>query len=343
MSPTAAAFSLPAGEFVFAALTEEPKSNLYSIHANTCYPEQLRVQVKIQKNRKKGDLLVVRRYFFCLMNIKTWIRGFSVVAMALGLNSCFEIEQTVHLKKDGSGTIVEEMILSAQASGMLQMAALQGGGKVAPDIFGEDAAKKRAENIGKGVTVAKIEKINKDGRTGARTTYAFADINTVAIKASDAVSGLAPKNPAVAEKKVAEVKPITFVYNEGELTIHLPQPKKEDIEAAKEAAAKEAIPAKEALPEMAQMQAVAMEMMKELKISCKIIVEPGIAETDASYHDGDTITLLEMDMSKLMADPAMMKQLQGLDMQDPAAFEKKMKDVKGIKGEQKEKVTVMVK
>ena len=283
------------------------------------------------------------------MNGNKSILKICAAVMALGLTACLEINQTVHLKKDGSGTIVEETILGAQASGMLQMAALQGGGNAAPDMFGEDAAKKRAEKFGKGVTVSKIEKIDKDGRMGGRMTYAFADINTVTLNMSDAASPLSAAGPpaaAAAEAKAADVKPITFAYQDGQLTILMPQPQKEDIAKAQDAAAKADTPAPEGGAEAAQMQAMAMQMMKDMKMSAKVVIEPGIAESNATYQDGNTITLMEMDMGKLMADPEMLKQLQSLNLQDPAAFEEKVKGIEGIegiKGERQEKVTVKVK
>ena len=284
------------------------------------------------------------RYTRNPMNIKKSIGGIFAAVLALGLSSCLEINQTVHLKKDGSGTIVEETILGAQASGMLQMAALQGGGNAAPDMFGEDAAKKRAEKFGKGVTVSKVEKIDKDGRTGGRVTYAFADINTVGLNMSDGAAPLtAAGPPAAAEAKAADVKPITFTYQDGQLTILMPQPQKEDIAKAKDAAAKADTPAPEAGAETAQIQAMVMQTMKDMKMSAKVVVESGIAESNATYQEGNTITLMEMDMGKLMADPAILKQLQALNLQDPAAFEEKVKGIEGIKGERQEKVTVKVK
>ena len=78
------------------------------------------------------------------------------VASLLSLSSCIESTQTLHLKKDGSGTIEEETIMSAQ---MLAMMALGGGpggpGGAAPDpiaeMMKEDQYKKKAASYGEGV------------------------------------------------------------------------------------------------------------------------------------------------------------------------------------------------
>lgn len=277
------------------------------------------------------------------MNIHRLTRGMLAIAFALGLSSCLEIHQTLHLKKDGSGTIVEETLIGEQFSGILEMAALQGGGK-APEILGEDAAKKRAEKFGQGVTVAKVEKLDQNGRMGTRVTYNYADINTVKLSMTDSApnfDGMAPG--AAAKADAAEAKPITFAYQGGQLTINLPQPEKADIDAAKDAAAESGAAQPDLGPQAAQMQAMAMQMMKDMKITAEIVIEPGIEETDATYRDGNTITLMKMEMAKLMEDPEMAKKLQTLDMKDKAAFEEKLKGIEGIKAESKEKITVKVK
>lgn len=304
--------------------------------------------------QKKWRKAPVVTFYVLTMKLLQLTRVISAAALALGLSSCLEIHETVTLKKDGSGTIVEETVLGAQLSAMMQMAALQGGADAAPDMFGEDAARKRAEKFGKGVTVAKIEKINQEGKTGSRVTFQFADINHVSLDMSDGASSLSamsPQGAQAAQEKAAGVKPITFSYKDGLLTITNPQPKQEALDAAKEAAKdateKAETPAledaAEAGAEAAQMQAMAMQMMKDMKMSAKLVIEPGIAETNATHHSGDTITLMQMDMGKLMANPEVMKELQGLDIKNPDALEKKLKTIEGVKGEEKESVTVKLK
>src|SRR5690606_38958518 len=112
----------------------------------------------------------------------------SVVA-ALFTTSCFQSETTVHLNKDGSGTLVEETRFGGQALEMLSQFA-QGFGGGAPgaekkdpldEMFSEDKAKARAAKLGEGVTFEKAEKSEKDGFKGTRTTYKFADINKLVL------------------------------------------------------------------------------------------------------------------------------------------------------------------
>ena len=49
--------------------------------------------------------------------ITLWIAG--LVAL-FGMSSCLEVEQVITLKKDGSGTITEEVVMGAQIVAMLE-------------------------------------------------------------------------------------------------------------------------------------------------------------------------------------------------------------------------------
>ena len=60
------------------------------------------------------------------MTKKFYSRLLPITAVAIALSSCIEVTETVHLKVDGSGMIVEETIMGAQMSAMIaQMAALE--------------------------------------------------------------------------------------------------------------------------------------------------------------------------------------------------------------------------
>jgi hypothetical protein len=268
--------------------------------------------------------------------------------MILTVPSCFEVSDTVNLKKDGTGTIVEEVIFGGQMAQMLgNFAALNGAGAEAPEIFSENSANKRAEKLGKGVTLTKFEKIDKNGSKGARMTFSFTDINTVTLSSSDSLSGLQEMAP---QEVAPEEKPMTFQYKDGILTMSNPsaEPDQEQAEKAKKAAAemKENLGGEipdPASPEGAQMQAMMMEMFKDMKMSIKINIEDGIAETNATHRDGNIVTLAEVDFGKLMKNPENMKGMNFLEMQDPTAMQKNLAKIPGVKIEMKKEISIKVK
>lgn len=284
---------------------------------------------------------------------KYLIKSTAAAVLALSLSSCFEVSETVNLKKDGSGTIVEEIMLGGQVTSMMEgLAGLGGEGAKMPEMFSEEKGKERAEKFGDGVTLEKFEKIEKNGSKGARMTFHFNDINTVSLSLSESTSGLQDMAPRQDAAAANPEKPMTFTYKDGVLTMTNPsaEPDEKQQAEAKKAMAEmkekmpEGAPTPDAeSPEGKQMQAMMMEMMKDMKMSLKINIVDGIAETNATHRDGNTVTLMDMNFGKLMENPESLKELQALNMQDPSEMQKKLASIDGVKAEMKKTLTIKVK
>ena len=258
---------------------------------------------------------------------------------ALALPSCLQQATTIHLNKDGSGTLVEETTFGAQMVAMLGQFAGLGGDKAkdpVKELASKEKAKTRAAALGEGVSVEKVQAIEVDGNTGARATYSFADINKLNLSLSGGLQDAMPKMPNAPEDRQPKAKPTTFKYAAGVLTITNPDPDKPDAATAKKPAG---------APELGdeQQQAMMKQMMGDMRISLKVVIEPGIASTDASNVDGNTVTLMEMDMGKVLENPEAFKKLQGADQKNPENVMAALKDIKGVKMEVKKEITIKVK
>lgn len=257
----------------------------------------------------------------------------------LVLPGCLQNETTIHLNKDGSGTVVDQTTFGAQMLEMLdQMAGFGGGGAAAPpkdpvaDTFSEEKGKARAATMGEGVTFVSSEPIKTATGRGARMTFKFADINMLQLSMGDNLKTLSPMGGGEAPAG-PKAKPMGFSYAGGKLVMTMPEPEKPAAETPKPEA-----------PDMDNPQAEAMmkQMLGDMKISLKLVAESGIAETDATYHDGKSITLVEMDMGKVIAQPGAMKKLNSADRNDPAAAMEALKGIDGMKMETKKQVVVKV-
>lgn len=273
--------------------------------------------------------------------MKTTLSFLGAALLALLTSSCLEHTATIRLNKDGSGTITEETLFSAEASAMLAQAGGQGGPKF------DDPAKAAANatKMGAGVTVEKVEKIDKDGRTGGRVIFKFKDINTVKYGFGDAMSDAgkdmgppgAPGDAPDAAGDLPAAKPMTFKYADGVLTLVNPE-QKADAKAAADGDSPGA--AEEVDPQsLAMMQGI----FKDMKMSLKVEFPGGIAETTASHVDGNTITLADMAFGKLLANPEHLKKLNAMQDAKPAELAAAFKGVEGIKMETKDTVTVKLK
>ena len=263
---------------------------------------------------------------------------------ALALPGCLQNETTVHLKKDGSGTVVEKTTFGGQVVAMLeQMSAMGGEDAKDPfaDMFSEEKAKARAATMGEGVTFEKAEAIKAAGSKGAVITYRFEDINKLRVAAGDGMKemgSMAGADEATTEKAN---RPVTFTYADGSLNIIMPEPDK----IAADVKPEDADAAKADLDAMGdQEKAMMKQMLGDMKITFQVVIDSGIEETDASLRDGNTITLMSMEMGKLLENPESFKKLQSMDQNaDPSTTMEALKGIDGVKMETKPKITVKVK
>ncbi len=269
------------------------------------------------------------------MTMKRFLLALSSM-FALALPSCLQSETTIRLNKDGSGTLTEETTFGEQVTAMLaQFGALGGGGEdPLADMFSEEKSKARASQFGEGVTFEKAELIQRGANRGGRVTYRFDDINTFRIVPGKAMQNLAPgaEAAAVADK----APPVTFAYAGGKLTIKMPEPEVEGP-AAPDGGAN---PAAEA--SNPEMEAMLKEMLADMKMSFKIVIEPGIAETNATHHEGNTITMMELEFGELLKKEGVLQKLSSIDQNDTQAAMAVIKDIEGVKFEAKNEVSVTI-
>lgn len=276
----------------------------------------------------------------------------SIGAM-LALNSCLQNEVTITVKADGSGTVVEETVFGAQMSAMMGGLGGLGGEEGAAqedplaEMFSEEKAKEKAAKMGEGVTVAKVEKIDKDGKKGGRVTYAFKDVNKLKYSLSsgmDALESMGGDMPGAEDAGGGEEAddkgdPLRFKMEGKKLTVILPQPDEDAKVPEVDIPEKE----EEQSPEDAQAEAMAKAMFADMKMSVKLKIDPAIAKCDATHVEGNTITLMEMNFGKLMEDEKGMRLLDQMEGKKPEEVAKLVEGIKGVKFETKEKITVDVK
>jgi hypothetical protein len=253
--------------------------------------------------------------------MKTLSLLFAACVAMLGVSGCMQEEKVVKLKPDGSGTIEETVILSKAAlESIKQMAAgfggdKAGGGKL-PDLFDEAKIKEAASKMGDGVTFVSARKIDNEQGQGFSAVYAFSDINKVKL---DQNPGDALPDGGRAKPTPSKKEPIVFHFTKGspaEVTLAMPapefKPKKEQPEG---------------------MEDMAMQMMrqmfKDLHITLALEVQGTIRETNAEYHEGSRVTLMDMDFNKVVADPEKFK---ALAKASPQTLQEAKTLIKGLDG-----------
>lgn len=269
--------------------------------------------------------------------MKRFILPLLSLLAAGSLSSCFQSETIIRLNKDGSGTLTEETGFGAKAVEMLaQFAQFGGDGAKDPlaEMVSEDKAKARAAQLGEGVTFEKVEPTANNGGKGAKVTYRFADINQLKISPDEAAKSAIPQMPGQPVPEVKKTEPIIFNYQDGKLSIKVPQPKNEEIPAGEQPAAQE----------IGQEEEKSIkELFAGMRVTVKVVIEPGISDSTASHVDGDTITIVDMDFGKMMEKPGSVQKMAGLGRGNPEKAMEEMKKFDGVKIETKPEIVTTLK
>jgi hypothetical protein len=263
------------------------------------------------------------------MKTKKLILFLAAALTALSLNSCLQHEVTLTLNKDGSGTIVEEKRLSDQAVAMINKINGEDQAEVQAEARDPLSYEKRVKELGEGVTFVKSEPVTVGTQKGTRVTYRFADINKVRIGGAESLEAMSYEMEAE-DEKVDDKDKISFSYKNGLLTV------KPNFPFNKEGAKGEK--AKEEVTEEEQIGLI--KTMADMKVSFKLVFDSGIAETNATHQEKNTVTILELDMNKIMEKPENLKKFMGLQNADQAEV---MNNIIGIKAETKPEITIKLK
>jgi hypothetical protein len=266
---------------------------------------------------------------------------FALLLLACGLAGCFQIDQVVTVSPDGSGTLEETFMISrkigesmaAFTAGMGEQAGSEGDKKPATkeqSFFKDDEIKKRAENFGPDVRFVEMRRVANADFEGYKAVYSFRDINKLNLdqgnagmpKQMDQGSDAAPK------------KGIKFLFTPGKTaTLIVKQQKNE--QTAGETAAEKNVPAPETAEPARETTAEELAMVRQMfggfRIATSIVIKGKVIETNATHRNNSTITLADVDFSKILDKPELLAKMSVLQSGDQAAMMELFKKMPGMK------------
>jgi hypothetical protein len=251
---------------------------------------------------------------------------------------CLQMERIVRVNGDGSGVLVERLVLGNEMVEMLRemSAATQPEGEPF-SIRDDEELRGKAANFGEGVRFLSAKDLETDFGKGFEARYAFADINKLRVGQDPGESMPGGESAAANDN---ESKFITFTFhpaNPAELVIHWPVD-----EAASEAEASSTEASDEATsPEQEQM---AMEMMKsafkDMRMAIHIEVAGDILDTNATHRRGNRVTLMEFDFGEILSSEEALRSMAGNKPGSVADMKELMKLIPGLKMEIEPEVTI---
>jgi len=257
------------------------------------------------------------------------------------LCACLEVRQQIVVNKDGGGKIIETVMIPKAVLKELNdifssLGSEKGKKREKIDIYDKEKLVADAANYGPDVKYVSSKKMSTKTKDGYQVVYAFNDINNLRINQNPGDKG--PKT-SKDDKSDSEVENITFKFEKGDpstLVINFPAMAKASKEKKQKVAKKDKAAEQKEIEE-------AREIFKDLYIGITVKPEGEIVETDATYRDGNKITLLEMDFGKLVQDA---KKFESFAKKEPETVEETkalLKNLPGFKIELNKKVIVKFK
>jgi hypothetical protein len=270
---------------------------------------------------------------------------FRLVILSISISllaGCFQVSTVVRVNADGSGTVVETMLLSkkmiTQMNELMQGFAGENGAKPEPlELFEPEKLKAQAAGMGEGVTYLSGKKSETGEYSGYTATYAFKDINTLRLgqKSQESAGG--------AGGQKAPSMPLLFHFSKGSpATLTIEQPREKSPVKATETPAENtdsSMAAKGAISDKEAKQLA--EMFMGMKMTLAVEVNGAIVETNATHRDGSRITIVDFDLAKFGSSLPQLEKLKLLQGSSAADAKELMKDFPGMKMDLNDRLKVV--
>ncbi len=273
---------------------------------------------------------------------------FAVIAV-LFLTGCVEYGLTIKVNRDGSGEIVEEMLLANQ---VMNMAKAMGSNSSSTKAFSQEEVMKKASSFGENVVFDKFEEVATESKEGYRAVYKFKDINKVQFSEdmmSQSIESLSDNMSMGLNEDEDDDdddgvdKFYTFDYNKkGQLiisngfteAINEARDKQDSSEDVEDEDEDEEIDSQE----LQQQLAMAKMFTQGMKIYTKVKFE-SIKDANVPYENNQ-VTLFEIDMDQLLKDPETFAEFIKNEEKELTKFLNNEKTIDGIIFHNQEKIII---
>ena len=244
-----------------------------------------------------------------------------LLAAALMSGACFESTTVLRVGGDGAGTLVQRTLVKKAALAQLRSFSALGGGRASLDPLSEEQARALAASLGPGVILQSSTPIVSDEGEGRESTYSFSDVSQLRVSEQPAApAGVSVRTPGLSTDAPAITLSLTHEAD-GHAVLHIVVPP----------------PALFAGPDgSGGINPAVIEQLQSLRgmlagAHLLVAMEPvgRLVRSSSPYVDGQRVTLLEVDLDRLLADPAFVPRLQAAKTRDEVRLV--VRDAPGLK------------
>ena len=224
---------------------------------------------------------------------------------ALSCGGCFQLSTTLRVKSDGSGTIQQRLSFTKEAVAQLQQLAILGG-KEGFDPLSEEEARANAQRFGAGVTLLSTTPVSDDSGQGRESIYAFTDVNQLQVSQQPGVPEGTVRELDAASTESMTLKLTQQANGNALLTISVPEPA---IPGTRTSRGSMRSPTPEQF-------AMVRQMFRGARVNIRVEPEGTLVATNSAFVDGPAVTLIDVDLDQLMADPTLPEKMQAAQSAD---------------------------
>lgn len=276
--------------------------------------------------------------------MKKLILLLNVTFLSLLLAGCLQVDTTINVKKDGSGTINEKVLMSKTFVNMMKEFAMAfNDSTTAADedfsLFKNDEIISDAKEYGADVKYVSHNFISNDEWEGYEAIYSFEDISKIKVQ-PDPDSKVAMSEDETETETADNDEYYFFKFKKGdvsELIIDRP-PIEFDSDSSSQESSGDDVESNED-----ELGDEAMKMMEGMKINIAINVEGKITNSNATYVEGSTITLFHMNLGEMMNNKEAFKEFKNNEPKNIEEMKQFMEKFPGMKIEIEKPVSIKFK
>lgn len=270
-----------------------------------------------------------------------------IIALALCVaTGCMQIDNTITIRADGSGTITERVVASPQMSMMMaSMAAMDSSADASAPMFSEEEIRER--DAYPGTELESVTMIDDMSGTGYEGVYTFSDIRDVTFRPSSPGDVMPESAGASSKINIDEsgsgmLQALGMAFTPGSpatLTVRLPKDATADepeVEGGEIEGEMDSDGPDLSDPQQRRM----MQMMfRDARFRVAVNVDGEIVETNASHRSGNTVTLFDLNFGEMVQDTSALRQFMEFSDKE-TADPSDLSDLPGVTVEEQEEVTI---
>jgi hypothetical protein len=261
---------------------------------------------------------------------------FVFILLPLLFSGCLQVETTLFVKKDGSGTINEKVLFSKTFVNMIRdfAQAFQDSSSTEEfNLYEEENIIGDAKDYGDNVVYVSHEKIDNDNWEGYQVVYSFDAVSKIKI-APDPDSKIDLEEEAVSNELHKEFYFFKFIKGDTpQLIIDRP-----DIELSSDSNENADSTGYEQNEDEEGEEYV--KLMEGMKIDILVQVDGEIENTNATYVDGSKVTLFQMDFGEMMKNKEAFKEFKRNEPNNIDELKLYLDKLEGIKIEVEKPITI---